>query len=77
MASGMGAPSSFFETFAFISKEKIRDEAFLMILKTDPHAPGVHRVNGVLSNMPELYEAFGVVSGDKLYREKEDRVELF
>ena len=29
-----------------------------MRVKTDPHSPGKYRVNGVVSNMPEFFEAF-------------------
>jgi putative endopeptidase len=71
------APKLFFQTFAIISREKIRDEAVLTRIKTDPHTPGVHRVNVVLSNMLEFYKAFGVVRGDKLYREVADQINIF
>jgi putative endopeptidase len=69
------APKIFFVTFAELHREKLRDETRLSLMKTDEHSPGMHRVNGVLSNMPEFYKAFDVVPGDAMYRE--DRVELF
>jgi predicted metalloendopeptidase len=31
------------------------------------------RVNGVLKNMPEFYEAFNVKEGDQMYRPESDR----
>ncbi len=42
--------------------------------QTDPHSPGNHRVNGVISNMPEFAEAFGCKAGDAMVREKSCRV---
>lgn len=42
--------------------------------QTDPHSPGNHRVNGVVSNMPEFAEAFGCKVGDPMVRENACRV---
>ncbi len=42
--------------------------------QTDPHSPGNHRVNGVVSNMPEFAEAFGCKPGDPMVRENACRV---
>ncbi|WP_292520231.1 M13 family metallopeptidase [Methanoculleus sp.] len=40
----------------------------------DPHSPAKFRVNGVLFNIPEFYEAFPEIGpGDALYREVEER----
>lgn len=36
--------------------------------QTDPHAPGEHRVNGVVSNMPEFQNAFGCKPGQPMVR---------
>ncbi|MDN7012523.1 hypothetical protein FGW20_05605 [Methanoculleus sp. FWC-SCC3] len=48
---------------------------------TEPHSPEKFRVNGVLFNIPEFYEAFPefyeafpeIRPGDALYREVEER----
>jgi putative endopeptidase len=32
-------------------------------LATDPHSPGMYRVNGPLKNCPEFFEAFKVSEG--------------
>jgi putative endopeptidase len=42
--------------------------------KTDEHSPAKVRINGVVYNMPEFYEAFpSVKPGDKLFKAPEQR----
>jgi endothelin-converting enzyme/putative endopeptidase len=45
-----------------------RDEALRLRVQTDPHSPGRYRVNGVVSNMPEFYKAFGCQAGQPMVR---------
>jgi putative endopeptidase len=75
--SGYNAAQLFFISFAQLWRRKMRKEAEIKLVKTDPHSPNKFRVNGVLTNMVEFYENFGVLPGEKLYKEKEDRVEIF
>ena len=49
----------------------------LKMLLSDPHSPPRYRVNGVLRNMPEFYDAFGVVEGDGMYLPPEQRVKIW
>ncbi len=56
---------------------KSREKALRMQVSTDPHSPRDFRVNGVLSNIPEFYEAFDVQPGDSLYLVPEDRVKIW
>jgi endothelin-converting enzyme/putative endopeptidase len=42
--------------------------------QTDPHSPGRYRVNGVVSNMPEFWKAFGCKPGSAMVRENACRV---
>ena len=44
---------------------------------SNEHAPGQYRVNGVVANMPEFYEAFGVKPGDRHYLPPERRVKIW
>ena len=39
----------------------------------DPHSPPEFRVNGVLSNLNEFYEAFNVSKNDKLWKPEYER----
>lgn len=54
-----------------------REEALRQQLVTGPHSPARYRVIGVLSNMPEFYEAFGVTEGDDMYRSGDERVMIW
>jgi endothelin-converting enzyme/putative endopeptidase len=43
-----------------------REEALRMQVKTNPHAPGKERVNGVVQNMPEFQRAFSCQPGQPM-----------
>ena len=43
----------------------------------DPHSPDEFRVNGVVRNIDEFYDAFDVPEGSKLYLAPEDRVRIW
>jgi len=54
-----------------------RDEAVRQQINTDPHSPRQYRVNGVVRNIPEFYEAFDVTAADALYLPPEERVSIW
>ncbi len=56
---------------------KSRDEALRNQVATDPHSPAKFRVNGVVRNVPEFYEAFDVKPTDKLYLAPDKRVKIW
>lgn len=56
---------------------KTRDEALRVRIKTDPHSPRQYRVNGVVRNVPEFYEAFEIAETDELYLPAEERVKIW
>ena len=56
---------------------KRREELARQILVTDPHSPARYRVNGVVPNIPEFYQAFGVEEGDDMYLPPEQRVKIW
>jgi len=74
---GYTGPQRFFMGFAQIWRNKTRDEAVIVQLKTDPHTPGEFRANGSIRNQPGFYEAFGVKEGDKLYLSPDQRVRIW
>jgi len=74
---GFTPEQRFFLAFAVFEREKARPEAQKTHALTDPHAPGIFRINGPLSNLPEFYDAFGVKKGDKLHRAPHSRAKIW
>lgn len=67
----------FFLSWATIWRTQYTDAYLRTQVLTDPHAPGMYRANGPLSNFDPFYEAFGVKEGDKMYRPSEERVKIW
>lgn len=63
----------FFIAYAQLWKINYTDEEMKKRVATDPHSPGMYRVNGPLMNCPEFFEAFNVKEGDAM-RNKESKV---
>jgi predicted metalloendopeptidase len=74
---GLTGDQRFFMGFGQLWRQKLRDNMLLMVLQRDPHSPGEARTNGVLSNHPAFYEAFGVKPGDRMYLPPKDRVSIW
>jgi putative endopeptidase len=77
MISRLTPTQRFFLGYAMEWMLNIRPEALSTQVKSDEHAPAKWRVNAPLSNMPEFYEAFGVKSGNKMWRSEKDRVKIW
>ena len=63
--------------WAQVWRSKSRDELMVMRLATDPHSPSEFRCNGVVSNVPEFYQAFDVQPDDALYLPEAQRVRIW
>jgi len=63
--------------YAQVWRNKYRDEALRTLIQTNPHAPSMYRANGAVRNVPEWYEAFGVVEQHALYLPPEERVKIW
>jgi putative endopeptidase len=63
--------------WAQVWRRKYRDEELRRRIATDPHSPAEFRVNGIVRNVPEFYEAFGVTEEDALYLPEEERVKIW
>jgi putative endopeptidase len=74
---GFTGVQRFFLGWAQGWKGKYREESLREQVRTDPHSPIVFRVNGVVRNIPEFYEAFGVSEKDSLYLAPEKRVKIW
>jgi putative endopeptidase len=74
---GFTGEQRFFLGFAQVWRGKMRDQDLRAQLLSDPHSPNEFRANGVVSNLPEYYAAFGVKPGDKLFRAPDQRVKIW
>lgn len=74
---GFTPEQRFFLGYATTEAGTIRPELLKKYLVIDPHSPSIFRVNGPLSNMESFYEAFSVKKGDKLYRDKKLRAQIW
>ena len=60
-----------------VFQDKSRDEALRSQVANDPHSPGKFRINGVVRNVPEFYEAFDIKPTEKLYLAPDKRVKIW
>ncbi|MEE9465741.1 MAG: M13-type metalloendopeptidase [Candidatus Neomarinimicrobiota bacterium] len=74
---GFTGEQRFFIGWGQVWRRLARDDEVRRLLLVDPHSPGQYRVTGVVSNMPEFYEAFNVQPGDPLYRDEDIRVNIW
>ncbi len=74
---GLTGVQRFFLAYGQSWRTKVREEATLQRLKSDPHSPPKYRVNGVVRNVDEWYSAFNVQEGDALYLPPEERVSIW
>jgi len=68
LIDGFTPEQRFFLGWAQIWRQNTRPEAARVRINTDPHSPGIWRVNGPLSNMPQFAAAFGCKPGDPMVR---------
>ncbi len=71
---GMTGEQRFYAGFAQVFREKMRDDAMIEQIKTDPHSIPVDRVLGAIVNQPGFYQAYDVKPGDKMYVAPDKRV---
>ncbi|KFE69152.1 M13 family metallopeptidase [Hyalangium minutum] len=74
---GFTGDQRFFFGWGQVWRSLFRDDYLRQMLVTDPHSPGPIRVNGVVRNMPEYIQAFGVKEGDGAWLPPEQRVKIW
>ncbi|WP_077037003.1 M13 family metallopeptidase [Pelomonas sp. KK5] len=67
----------FFLSFATVWASSIREQAQLVRLNTDPHAPSGFRASASPSNMPAFAKAFSCKAGDPMVRAEDVRVQIW
>ncbi len=74
---GLTGVQRVFYGWAQVWRTKSRAAEAIRRLATDPHSPPEFRCNGVIRNIDDFYEAFGVSSGDALYLDPQHRVRIW
>ncbi|WP_174774502.1 M13 family metallopeptidase [Chromobacterium paludis] len=74
---GMSGDQRFFYGFAQVWRAKMRDEATLARLVSDPHSPARFRAIGAASNSDAFQQAFDVKPGDKMYKPEGQRIHIW
>ncbi len=74
---GFTPAQRFFLSYGQIWRGKIRDKELLRRLKDDEHSPSVARVNGIVYNVQEFYDAFGIDETASKYIPKEKRASIW
>mmetsp|Transcript_23519 Transcript_23519/g.65278 ORF Transcript_23519/g.65278 Transcript_23519/m.65278 type:complete len:725 (-) Transcript_23519:130-2304(-) len=74
---GFSPLQRFFLSWAQCWRQNITKARSLQLLTLDPHGPNSMRCNGVVSNMPEFHDAFGVNESDPMYISDDLRVKIW
>ncbi len=74
---GLTGDQRFFLAWGQVWRAKYREEALRRQLQQGPHSPPEFRVNGIVRNFDEWYDAFDVQPGDALYLPPEERIRIW
>jgi endothelin-converting enzyme/putative endopeptidase len=74
---GVTGDQRFFLAYAQSWRDYWREGLLREVVLTNPHAPSMYRVNGVVRNVDAWYRAFNVQPGDRLYLPPEQRVHIW
>ncbi|SDS91928.1 M13 family metallopeptidase [Microlunatus soli] len=74
---GLTDDQRLFFSYAAIWQTKIRTEAVIQRLATDPHSPAEFRCNQIVRNIGQFYEAFEVTEDDALWLAEDQRVKIW
>lgn len=77
LVDGFTPLQRFFLAYAYGRMAQETPESLAAMFKNSAYAPEHDRVNGVLMNIPEFYDAFGVRPGDRMFRPENARVKIW
>ena len=74
---GLSALQRFFIAYAGSWRTKWRPEMVELLMASDPHSPDEFRVNQIVRNIDEFYDAFSVTPTDELWLDPAERVSIW
>jgi putative endopeptidase len=77
LIDGLTPEQRFFLNYAIIWRDNTRPEALKQQLYTNEHTPAKYRVNVVLTNLQEFYDAFNVTPNHKMYIKEAERATMW
>ena len=77
LRNGYTPAQRFFIAYAQLWKINYTDAELKKRIATDPHSPGMYRVNGPLKNCPEFHEAFDVKEKDPMRNEEKKLAKIW
>lgn len=77
LIEGFTPAQRFFLSYAQVWRGNIRDKELMRRIKEDVHSPAEARINCVVYNMPQFYEAFAISPSDKRYVAPEKRATIW
>ena len=77
MRGGLTGDQRFFIAYAQVWAAKMREGQARQQLLSDPHSPAAYRINGIVRNVDQWYEAFDVKPGDRLYLPPAQRIHVW
>jgi putative endopeptidase len=75
--NGLTPDQRYFLAYGYAWMVHAKDEYTARQLTMDVHSPAQYRVNGVLMNSPDFYQAFNVKPGNKMYQPDSLRVAIW
>lgn len=67
----------FFIAAATVWRMKMRDEALVTLVQTDPHSPPMVRAVQPIRNMDAFHETWGTLPGDEMFLTEDERVVIW
>jgi putative endopeptidase len=74
---GLTGEQRFFIGWAQVWRRKYRDQEMLKRLMTDPHSPSQYRCNGIVANIDDFYDVFGVKEDSKMFIPTDKRIRIW